>query len=124
MSQQTIKQKARRTVRETAERRRKERLERERRIEDLAAQVMTAIGERDEAVAKKERRAGTALRELTEVEGISLAEAVEWCDEQISVREATRLRRLVDDDATTSRKKNGGAAAGESPEADVGTAVG
>jgi hypothetical protein len=76
----------------------------------------TGIGERDEAVAKKEGRAGTALRELTEVEGISLAEAVEWCDEQISVREATRLWRLVDDAASTSGKRSG--------DADAGTAVG
>ncbi|WP_248582739.1 hypothetical protein [Nocardioides sp. InS609-2] len=96
MSQQTIKQRARRAARGMAERRRRERAERERGIEDLAVQVMTAIGERDAAVAEAERRAGGALWEMTEVAGLSLSEAVAWCGEQISVREATRLRRLVD----------------------------
>jgi hypothetical protein len=61
---------------------------------DLAEQVMVAIGQRDAAVAETEKRAGEALRELTEVEGLSLGEAVEWCGETITVREATRLRRL------------------------------
>lgn len=97
MSQQTTKQSARKTAREMVERRRRARIERERRIEDLAVQVVTAIVERDEAVAQAEQRAGAALRELTGVEGLSLAEAVEWCDEQVSAKEATRLRRLLDD---------------------------
>lgn len=95
MSQQTIKQQARRTAREMAEKRRKEREERERRVIDLAEQVMVAIGERDAAVAETEKRAGAALRELTEGEGLSLSEAVEWCGDTVSVREATRLRRLA-----------------------------
>ena len=95
MSQQTIKQQARRTAREMAEKRRKEREKRERRVIDLAEQVMVAIGERDAAVAETEKRAGEALRELTEREGLSLSEAVEWCGDTVSVREATRLRRLA-----------------------------
>jgi hypothetical protein len=95
MSQQTIKQQARRTAREMAEKRRKEREERERRVIDLAERVMVAIGERDAAVAETEKRAGEALRELTEREGLSLGESVEWCGETVTVREATRLRRLA-----------------------------
>ena len=95
MSQQTIKQQARRTAREMAERRRRDREEGERRVIDLAERVMVAIGERDAAVAETEKRAGEALRELTEREGLSLSEAVEWCGETVSVREATRLRRLA-----------------------------
>lgn len=94
MSQQTIKQQARRTAREMAGRRRREREERERRVIDLAERVLVAIGQRDAAVAETEKRAGEALRELTEVEGLSVGEAVEWCGETITVREATRLRRL------------------------------
>ena len=103
MSQQTIKQQARRTAREMAEKRRKEREERERRVIDLAEQVMVAIGERDAAVAETEKRAGEALRELTEVEGLSLGEAVEWCGETVTVREATRLRRLANADGEPTR---------------------
>lgn len=96
MSQQTIKQQARRTAREVAERRRLARVEKERRMTDLAEQVMVAIGERDQAVATTEARAGQALREWTEAEGLTLAEMVEWCDGILTAREATRLRRLVD----------------------------
>lgn len=103
MSQQTIRQQARRTAREMAEKRRKEREERERRVIDLAEQVMVAIGQRDAAVAETEKRAGEALRELTEVEGLSLGEAVEWCGETVTVREATRLRRLANADGEPSR---------------------
>lgn len=95
MSQQTIKQQARRTAREMAEKRRREREERERRAVDLAEQVMVAIGERGAAVAKTEKLAGEALRQLTEREGLSLGEAVEWCGETITVRGARRLRRLA-----------------------------
>jgi hypothetical protein len=107
MSQQSIKQQARRSAVAIAKEQRRKRLERERRMEDLAVQVMTAVGERDAAVAEAEHRAGVALREMTAVEGLPLAEAVEWCGEEITVREATRLRRLVETVA-----ENGGAGAG------------
>jgi hypothetical protein len=117
MSQQTIKQQARRTAREMAGKRRKEHEERERRVIDLAERVMVAIGERDAAVADTERRAGEALRELTEREGLSLGEAVEWCGETITVREATRLRRLASepkgDDGRERAVEVGGAQTGE-----------
>ena len=106
MSQQTIKQRARRKAHDAVARQRKERAERERRLEDLAVQVLTAVEERDAAVADTEKRAGAALRQMTEAEGLTLSEAVEWCGEEISVREATRLRRLAGDD--------GGDTAGES----------
>ena len=110
MSQQTIKQQARRTAREVAERRRLARVEKERRMTDLAEQVMVAIGERDQAVMAAETRAGAALREWTEAEGLTLAEMVEWCDGLLTPREATRLRRLADDG--DSRDDSGRAGAG------------
>lgn len=108
MSQQTIKQQARRTAREMAEKRRKEREERERRVIDLAERVMVAIGERDAGVAETEKRAGEALRELTEREGLSLGEAVEWCGETVTVREATRLRRLASEPQPDDGREQGG----------------
>ena len=98
MSQQTMRQKARRDARTVTAKRRAELLERAKRLEDLAVQVMTAMGERDTAVAAAERRAGNALREMTTVEGVTLREAVAWCGDQLGVREATRLRRLADDE--------------------------
>ena len=91
------------TAHDSAARQRKERAERERRLEDLAVQVLTAVEERDAAVADTEQRAGAALREMTEAEGLTLSEAVEWCGEEISVREATRLRRLAADDDRDAR---------------------
>ncbi|GAW49678.1 MULTISPECIES: hypothetical protein [unclassified Nocardioides] len=119
MSQQTIKQQARRTAREMADKRRREREERERRVIDLAERVMVAIGQRDAAVTETEKRAGEALRALTEGEGLSLAEAVECCGKTITVREATRLRRLsgteggaVVEPETGATDESGGAGAG------------
>ena len=100
MSQQTNRQQARRTVREMAAQRRNAREERERRVISLAAEVMVALGERDAAVTKTERRVGEALRDLTRQEGLSISEAVEWCGETVTVREASRLRRLAGDPQT------------------------
>lgn len=126
MSQQTIKQRARRKAHDAVARQRKERAERERRLEDLAVQVLTAVEERDAAVADTEQRAGAALRQMTEAEGLTLSEAVEWCGEEISVREATRLRRLAGDDgdAVGEEGESTGSAAAQGGGVSAGTAVG
>lgn len=113
MSQQTIKQQARRTAREVAERRRLASVEKERRMTDLAEQVMVALGERDQAVIEAETRAGAALREWTEVEGQTLTEMVEWCDGLLTPREATRLRRLADDSDANDGDGDKGQAGGQ-----------
>jgi len=76
---------------------RKQRAARERRLEGLAVEVLTALGERDGAVPD-ERRAGQALQTMTEDEGQSVREAVEWCGGGcLTVREVSRLRQLVQD---------------------------
>ena len=131
MSQQTMRQKARRDARTVTSKRRSALLERARRLEDLAVQVMTAIGERNAAVAAAEQRAGNALREMTTVEGVTLREAVEWCGDRIGVREATRLRRLAEDGQAAGKGDEDGAralAATTAPAgsggAGAGTAVG
>ena len=114
MSQQTMRQKARRDARSVTAKRRAALLERAKRLEDLAVQVMTALGERDAAVAKAEERAGAALCEMTKVEGVTLRAAVEWCGDQIGVREATRLRQLAENshkDGATARAASAAAAA-------------
>jgi hypothetical protein len=56
--------------------------------------MLTALAERDALVLDAERRAGRALRMMTDDEGLSLHEAVEWCGTGITVREITRLLRL------------------------------
>jgi hypothetical protein len=94
MSQQSVRQAARRSALDAQAVLRKERADRERRLEGLAVVVLTALGERDALVRDAERRAGQALRTMTEEEeGLSLREAVDWCGSGVSVREVTRLLR-------------------------------
>lgn len=113
VSQQTIRQQARRTARDMATRRRRERDERERRVIDLAKRVIVAIGERDAAVTETERRAGEALRELTEREDLTLGESVEWCGGTITAREARRLRRLANEPPAGYDSDEGGQGAAQ-----------
>ena len=97
MGQQSIRQEARRAALDVQSKRRRERAEREKRLEDLAVRVLVAMRQRDAAVADAERRAGQALHEMTEDEGLSMREAVDWCGDEITTREATRLRRLAEE---------------------------
>ena len=73
MSQQSVRQAARRSALDAQAVLRKERADRERRLEGLAVAVLTALGERDCAVRDAERRAGQALRTMTDDEGLSRA---------------------------------------------------
>jgi hypothetical protein len=95
MSQQSMRQAARRSAFDAQAVLRKERADRERRLEGLAVTVLTALGERDALVRDAERRAGQALLTMTNEEGLSVREAVEWCGSAVTVREMTLLRRLV-----------------------------
>jgi hypothetical protein len=97
MNQQAMRQAARRSALDAQAVRRKERADRERRLEGLAVAVLTALGERDAAVRYAERRAGEALRTMTDEEGLSVRQAVEWCGSAVTVREVSRLRRLAHD---------------------------
>jgi hypothetical protein len=97
MSQQSVRQAARRSALDAQAVRRKERADRERRLERLAVEVLTALGERDGAVLDAEWRAGDALRTMTDDEGLSVREAADWCGSGVTVREVTRLRLVADD---------------------------
>jgi hypothetical protein len=97
MSQQSVRQAARRSALDAQAARRRERADRERRLEALAVAVLTALGERDRAVKDAEMPAGEALRAMSVDEGLSVREAVEWCGTGITVREVSRLRRLAGD---------------------------
>jgi hypothetical protein len=94
MGQQSVRQAARRSALDAQAALRKQRADRERRLGSLAIAVLTALGERDALVRDAERRAGQALRTMTDEEGLSLREAVEGCGRSVSVREITRLLRL------------------------------
>jgi hypothetical protein len=79
MSQQSVRQAARRSALDARAVRRKERADRERRLEALAVAVLTALGERDALVRDAERRAAEALQTMTDDEGLSMREVAEWC---------------------------------------------
>lgn len=95
-SHQSMRQAARRSALDAQAVLRKQRADRERRLEGLAVTVLTALGERDGAVRDAERRAAQALQTMTEDEGLSIREAVEWCGSGcLTVREVSRLRQLA-----------------------------
>ena len=93
MSQQSVRQAARRSALDAQAVLCKERADRERRLEALAVAAVTALGERDALVRDAERRVGQTLRTMTEDEGLSVREAVDWCGSGVTVREITRLLR-------------------------------
>jgi hypothetical protein len=94
MSQQSVRQAARRSALDARAVRRKERAGT--RLEALAVAVLTALGERDALVRDAERRAAEALQTMTDDEGLSMREVAEWCGGgALTVREVTRLRQLA-----------------------------
>ena len=93
MSQQSVRQAARRSALDAQAVLRKDRADRERQLEALAVAAVTALGERDALVRDAERRVGQTLRTLTEDEGLSVREAVDWCGSGVTVRETARLLR-------------------------------
>ncbi|MGB7447578.1 MAG: hypothetical protein WA892_00460 [Ornithinimicrobium sp.] len=95
MSDQSVRQAARRVARGAQRRLLAAREEREKRLGELGVQVVVALAERDAAVAEREQAAGAALRSMTEQEGLALRDAVKWCGDGVSVREGSRLRQLA-----------------------------
>ncbi len=95
MGRHSIRQTARRAALDVQAQRRRERAERDKRIEALAVDVLTALAERQAAIADCEYRAGQALRELTDREGLTVSEAADWCGAELTSREAKRLLQLA-----------------------------
>ena len=93
MVRQGFKQDARRRVTEALSAQRKERLEQERRLADLAVQILAAIAERDEAVQVAEQQAADAVRALL-AEHLTVAEIADLCGGQIDAKELGRLSRI------------------------------
>src|SRR5215203_596101 len=92
---QTMRQAARLAASQSYAKRRRERSQRDRRVEKLAIEVLTALGERDATIAATEQRAGAALQAMIIDESLTVSEAVQWCAGAISHREAARLRQLT-----------------------------
>jgi hypothetical protein len=95
VGKQTVRQAARRAAFQVQARYRRERVERDRRLERLAVEVLTALGERDAMIAATEQRAGAALQAMIIDEHLTVSEAAQWCAGAISHREAARLRQLA-----------------------------
>ena len=85
VGKQAVRQAARRAASQVQARYRRERVERDRRLERLALEVLTALGQ----------RAGAALQAMVIDEHLTVSEAVQWCAGAISHREAARLRQLA-----------------------------
>lgn len=101
MGNREIKQQARRAALDAQTKRREAGAARERRLERLAVQVLVAIRERDAAVLDADRRAGEALTEMVDTEGLSARDAAQWCGKEVSTREVARLRRVAADAVAT-----------------------
>lgn len=95
MRQQSVRQVARRLALDAHAARRRERANRECRLEGLAVEVPTALGERDAIIAPTEQRAGAALQAMINDEHLTLSETVQWWAGTISRRDLTRLRQLA-----------------------------
>jgi hypothetical protein len=95
MGKQTLRQAARLAASEVYAKRRREPAERDRRLEKLAIEVLTALGERDATIAATEQRAGAALQAMITDESLTVSEAVQRCAGAIGHREAARLRQLA-----------------------------
>jgi hypothetical protein len=92
---QTVRQAARLAASQVQAECRRERVERDRRLERVAVEVLTALGEGDVMIGGTEQRAGAALQGMITDEHLTVSEAVQWCAGAISHREAARLRQLA-----------------------------
>lgn len=96
MGSQSVRMRVRREAKDAQARLRQDRKARERRLSALGEEVMISLGERDAVVRDFEQRAGRALRQMVDVEGMSLREAAHWCGDGLTQAEARRLRTLTE----------------------------
>src|SRR5688572_10776114 len=76
VGKQTVRQAARLAASQVQGKYRRERVERDRRLERLAVEVLTALGERGAMIAAAEQRAGAALQAMIIDEHLTVSEAV------------------------------------------------
>lgn len=97
----SVRQEARRKALEAQAKMKDERKKKEKRLSGLGVDLMTALEERDATVQRCDARAGATLRKMTDDEGLSLREALEWCGPALSRTEAARLRKIGADEEGT-----------------------
>jgi hypothetical protein len=73
---------------------RQERVARDKLLETAAVSLLTALAERDEAVAEAERVAVAAVKEMRG-QGLSMAEVGEYCGGALDQKDLTQLGRLA-----------------------------
>ena len=93
MTNESVRQAARRAALDAQTRVRQRDEEREKRRSRLGIVVVTALAERDAQVRVFERRAGEALHALVSEEGLSVREAAEWCN--LPASDVKRLREAL-----------------------------
>ena len=105
MRQQSVRQAALRSALDAQAVRRKERVDRERRLEGLAVEMLTPLGERDATIAATVQRAGAALQAMINDEHVTVAtETAQWSAGTVSCREVTRLRQLASQNPHSLRR--------------------
>lgn len=105
MGNQAARQAARRKVSEALAIKQRERAERERRLSEAAVSVLTALAERDKAVAAQEHVAAAAIATMV-AEGLSAAEIAGWCG-GLDARDVGRLAKLSAPTDAPTRPKVG-----------------
>jgi hypothetical protein len=90
---QNVRQLARRRVVEARMVQARERVAREKRLTDHAVAVLSAIAERDVAVARAEEAASAAIHKMIG-EGLTPAQVADWCGGELNAREVLRLSKL------------------------------
>ncbi len=97
MSDQSVRQAARKVALAAQKTRRGERVAAERRLDAWAVDVTVALAQRDAWVAECEQRAGQGLVAMTGTGGLSVRDAAQRCGPDLTTREVSRLRRMCPD---------------------------
>lgn len=120
----SVRQEARRKALEAQAKMKDERKKKEKRLSGLGVDLMTALEEREATVQRCDAMAGATLRKMTDDEGLSLREAMEWCGPDLSRAEATRLRKIgADEDEGDEAQENESAEASTDAEEGSASAV-
>ena len=92
-TQQSLRQEARRRVGEALLVKQREREAREKRLTAHAVAILTALAERDAAIALSEQAAAGAIHAML-AEGATGTEIADWCGGELDAQEIGRLAKL------------------------------
>lgn len=94
-TQQSRRQEARRRVGEALLVKQRERDAREKRLTGYAVAILTALADRDAAVALAEQAAANGIHAML-AEGATGTEILDWCGGELDAKEISRLAKLHD----------------------------